>query len=93
MDTRSDEEGLLGAPKGAPVVSLTLNQVPECIQHLHRLAETGYAKSYLKTQTGGMIVLCEVAPIDSGDFPELGGVDKVWLCYSGYRHRQNVVVL
>ena len=63
------------------VLGISKEHIPEGISWLHKIIVLGKADHYNQLQTGGTIARVDLIPSDAEDYPELKGIDTVWLVY------------
>lgn len=65
------------------IVGVKADQIPDGIIHAHHTAEKGLADNYNHCTTGGVIVRFDVLECEQNQYPELIGIETIWLIYRG----------
>lgn len=67
------------------------DQIPDGIESMHKCAVGGMADSYNELTTGGVIVRIDVLGTEDRMYPELTGIETVWLIYKNPDRREVVL--
>lgn len=76
-----ESKGPMPLPTAPLIMGVQRDQLPPSVHMAHDTAQKDLADTYTNLTTGGMVVKLNILQCEIDTYPELNGIDTMWLMY------------